>query len=124
MNPLKLLKSMFRSAPRLAAADCIDRVRSGAALLIDVREPGETRSGAAQGAKLLPLSDLTGGRRKWSEFLTANVDRDLLLYCGAGVRSGMAARILRSEGFRAINAGSFGEWSAAGWPVVQSDTEV
>ncbi|MEO5957610.1 MAG: rhodanese-like domain-containing protein [Opitutaceae bacterium] len=122
VNPLKLIKSLFVSAPRFAATDCFERVRSGAALLIDVREPREWIEGIAEHAVLLPLSDLTGGRAQWKPFLAANSNRELLLYCGAGVRSAMAARVLASESVRAANAGSFAEWSAAGWPVVRPVT--
>jgi rhodanese-related sulfurtransferase len=118
MNPFKLIKSMFRTAPRFAAVDCMARVRSGDALLIDVRESQEWPDGVAACAVLLPLSDLTGRRAQWRTFLGGNADREFLLYCGAGVRSSIAARILRNEGYRAANVGSFAEWSAAGWPVV------
>ena len=119
MNPLKLLRSLFGSVPRLSAKECFERVRSGEALLIDVREPSEWASGIAERAIPLSLSDLTGGRERWKKILAENAGRELLLYCGAGVRSGMAARILVREGFRASNAGSLAEWSAAGWPVVR-----
>jgi rhodanese-related sulfurtransferase len=122
MNPFKLIKALFTPAPRFAAVDCFARVRSGAAVLIDVREPHEWPGGVAKGAVLLPLRDLSGSRTQWQPFLADNAGRELLLYCGAGVRSGMAARVLASEGFRAANAGSFSEWSAAGWPVVQPVT--
>ena len=122
MNPFKLVKAMFASAPHFTATDCLERVRSGAALLIDVRESREWVGGVAERAVLLPLSDLTGGRAQWRSFLAANADRELLLYCGAGVRSAIAARVLASEGFRAANAGSFAEWSAAGWPVAPPAT--
>ena len=118
MNAFKLIKSMFTSAPRLAAADCMARVRSGDALLIDVREPHEWVGGVAEQAVLLPLSDLTGGRAQWRTFLGANAGREFLLYCGAGIRASIAARILRNEGFRAANAGSLAQWSGAGWLVV------
>ncbi len=94
------------------------RVRSGAALLIDVREPSEWAEGAAERAVLLSLSDLTGARRHWRPFLAANAGRELLLYCGAGVRSAMAARILTREGFRATNTGSLVDWKNTGWPVL------
>lgn len=117
MNPLKFIQAMFVSAPRFAATECFARVRSGEAVLIDVREPNEWAGGVAKGAVLLPLRDLGGGRGQWKAFLAKNAGRELLLYCGAGVRSAMAARVLTSEGFRAANVGSFAEWSAAGWPV-------
>ena len=119
MNPLKLIKSLFTSAPRLAAVDCFEGVRSGRTLLVDVREPSEWAAGVAEHARLLPLSDLTGGRAQWKPFLAEHAGREFVLYCGAGIRSGMAARVLVAEGFRASNAGSLAEWSAAGWPVVR-----
>ncbi len=121
MNPLKLLKALFASAPRLAPAACAERVRSGAALLIDVREPGEWHGGVAARAVLLPLTDLTGGRARWQTFLAAHAGRELLLYCAAGGRSGIAARILAAEGFRAANTGSLSDWIASGWPIAEPD---
>ena len=49
--------------------------------------------------------------------LEANKDKELILYCASGARSGVAASILRKEGFNAVNAGGFGNWSRAGLPV-------
>ena len=121
MNLFKFIRALFVSAPRFAATECFARVRSGEAVLIDVREPNEWAGGVAKDAVLLPLRDLSGRRRQWQPFLEKNARRELLLYCGAGVRSAMAARLLTSEGFRAANVGSFAEWSAAGWPVVRPD---
>lgn len=118
MNPFKLIKSMFTSTPTLAASQCVARVRSREALLIDVREPGEWSRGVAENAVLLPLSDLAGSRAQWQPFLAANAKRELLCYCQVGGRSGIAARILASEGFQAVNVGSLGEWANAGWPIV------
>ena len=119
MNPLKLIRSLFTSAPRVAAAEVLERVRSGEVILIDVREPSEWAAGVAERAVLLPLTDLTGGRSQWRPFLAENAGCELLLYCHAGGRSAIAARVLVNEGFRASNAGSLGEWTAAGWPVVR-----
>ncbi|MDP3072714.1 MAG: rhodanese-like domain-containing protein [Opitutaceae bacterium] len=118
MSALRLLQSLFTSSPRRAPADCFAHVRTGTAILVDVREPGECRRGVAAQAVLLPLSDLAGRRKRWKPFLAAHGDRELVFYCGAGVRSGMAARTLAAEGFRTVNAGSFQAWADAGWPVV------
>ncbi|MFM9081550.1 MAG: rhodanese-like domain-containing protein, partial [Opitutaceae bacterium] len=65
MNPFKFLKSLFTPAPRLRPRECAPRVRAGQAVLIDVREPSEWRSGVAEGAVLLPWSDLGGARKSW-----------------------------------------------------------
>ena len=55
MNVFKLIKAMFTSAPRAEPQACADRIRSGAAVLIDVRESSEWAEGVAQNAVLLPL---------------------------------------------------------------------
>jgi rhodanese-related sulfurtransferase len=119
MNILKFFKAQFRSIPRFTPAECAARVRSGEAVLIDVREPKEWTAGVAELAVLLPLSDLTGRRKRWKPFLAAHDGRELLLYCGAGVRSAMAAKTLAAEGFKTGNAGGYPEWVSAGWPVVR-----
>lgn len=105
------------AGPAVSPAEADSRVRSGAAVLIDVREPGEWAGGVAAPALLLPLSDLRGSRVQWQEILSANRDRELILYCASGRRSGLAAELLRKEGFRVVNAGGFGAWRAAGLPV-------
>lgn len=119
MNPVKVIKAMFTSAPRFSASECFDRVRAGTAVLIDVRETAEWESGVAESAALLPMSDFNGSRLRWQPFLDKLGDREALPYCAAGVRSGFVARVLISEGIRAANVGSLAEWAAAGWPIVR-----
>ncbi len=118
MNPFAFISSLFNRVPRVQPAAIMARVRTGEIVLIDVREPSEWAGGVAQGALQLSLSDLSGKRAQWRPFLAAHDGCELALYCGHGVRSGMAARILRREGYRALNAGSFHDWTAAGWPVI------
>jgi rhodanese-related sulfurtransferase len=117
MKYLALLKTLFVSAPRVPPTEAAARVRRGGAILVDVREPHEWSAGYADGAALLPLSDLTGDRTQWGPFLKQNAGRELLLYCAAGGRSALAAKRLVSEGFKAANAGGFGAGVAAGWAV-------
>ncbi len=108
---------------RLLAGDVISpeeaakRVAAGTAILIDVRESGECRDGVVTGALLLPLSDLRGERAKWKPVLEANRDKEFILYCRSGNRSGQAVRILAGEKFKAANAGGFSAWKSAGQPV-------
>ena len=116
---IKLLKSMFTSAPRYAPADCASRIRTGEAFLVDVREPGEWADGVAHSAQLLSFSDLTGARAQWKPFLADANGREILLYCASGARSGIAARLLVAEGVRAANTGGLGDWLDAGWPVAK-----
>ena len=103
----------------MSPADCASRIRNGEALLVDVREPAEWAGGVAESAKLLSFSDLNGPRAQWKQFLAEAKDREILLYCASGARSGMAARLLVSEGVRAANKGGIGDWLDAGWPMIK-----
>ena len=111
-------------AQRLLAGDILKpdeaarRVAAGTTILIDVRDPGEWRDGVGKGALLLPLSDLRGARTTWAPILKSYQDKELILYCRSGNRSGIAARLLSSDGFRTANAGGFSSWKSAGQPVV------
>ena len=99
----------------LPASEAASRVAAGTAVLVDVREPGEwADGGVAEPANLLSLSDLRGDRTGWKSFLAENKDKELILYCRSGNRSGIAARILTKEGFNVANAGGFRDWVAAG----------
>jgi rhodanese-related sulfurtransferase len=100
----------------IAPAEAAKRVAEGGAVLIDVREPAEWESGVVENALLLPLSDLRGERLHWKAMLERHRDRELVLYCRSGNRSGIAASILSAEGFRVVNAGGFPDWQAAGQP--------
>lgn len=86
-------------------------------MLVDVRERKEWQKGFAETAVLLPLSDLSRSRVDWTKLRQTIGEREMILYCGAGVRSNLAARILRAEGFQAVNGGALRDWTAAGWPV-------
>jgi rhodanese-related sulfurtransferase len=120
-NSMSLFSSLFKAgAPavrRVAPAEAAQLVAGGHAVLIDVREPDEWADGVASPAELLALSDLTGPRQTWKPFLEKNRDRELILYCRSGGRSGRAAQLLASEGFRTANAGGFSDWARAGLPV-------
>jgi rhodanese-related sulfurtransferase len=104
----------IRQIPPMEAARL---VREKKALLVDVREPAEWRSGVAQKAALLPLSDLTGPRRQWRPFLEQVAGREIILYCHSGSRCGVAGRILAAEGFTIASAGTLRAWDRAGLPV-------
>lgn len=64
-----------------------------APILIDVREPHEFKGGYIPNAKNIPLSQLN---QRLSE---VPKDRNLLLYCRSGMRSGKAAGILMKNGY-------------------------
>ncbi len=111
------VRSLWQARPSITPAEAHAAVKSGDAILIDVREPGEWSSGVAHSCVLLAFSDLRGSRRKWEPFLNANRDKQLVLYCASGTRSGMAAGRLRREGFNVANLGGISRWTGAGLPL-------
>lgn len=111
-----VLRPLIFGGKRLSVAEAHTKIAEGTAVLVDVREPSEWRSGVAQPAQLLSLSDLQGARTRWAPFLAENKDKEILLYCLSGIRSGQAAMILRKEGFKVANVGSFRRWAGAGLP--------
>jgi rhodanese-related sulfurtransferase len=108
----------------MSPSEAAQRVADGAAVLIDVREPSEwASSGVAAPAVLLSLSDLHSERVTWKAFLEKNKNKELILYCRSGNRSGVAASILAEEGFQVANAGGFKHWKSAGQPVRSVDQD-
>lgn len=84
------------------------------ALLVDVREENEYAEVHAQGAKLLPLSELE------SRFAELPKERELVMICRSGARSARAAEFLNAQGYHAINlAGGTLAWQEAGLPTEQ-----
>ncbi len=80
--------------------------------LLDVRESYEYEQGHIAGAKLLPLGEL--GRR----LNELPRDREILVVCRSGNRSGTATRQLVQAGYRAINlSGGLIGWQRAGLPI-------
>jgi len=112
-----VLRPILFGGPRVSATEAQARVKAGTAVLVDVREPGEWRAGVAAPASLLPMSDYRGARKQWAGFLRNNKDKELILYCASGMRSGMLAMSLKKEGFKVANLGGFGAWAGAGLPV-------
>lgn len=118
---LALMIPLFASAevPSVTPAIAAQRVAEGKAVLIDVREPSEwAESGVAAPALLLAKSDFDAGRRgAWKQQLEAAGDREIIVYCRSGRRSGAVAETLAKEGRKVSNAGGFKDWETAGLPV-------
>jgi len=114
---LVILRPLLFGGARIHPAVAAKQIEAGTAVLVDVRDPYEWRSGVAGPAALLPLSDLQSDRRLWSRFLQDNKEKLLILYCASGLRSGTAAAQLKKEGFRVANLGGFNRWARAGLPV-------
>src|SRR4051812_5059510 len=100
--------------PEVVATDAFVRQAAGA-LLVDVREDNERASGTPAAA--LGLS--RGFLELRIEQAEPDRDRDILLLCGSGQRSLLAAEALQRMGYRNVASvvGGMAAWKAAGLPV-------
>ena len=103
--------------PALTPEDTARLVLEGKALLVDVREPAEWAGGVAAPALLLAKSDFDGAKKVWAPFLETVGDKQIILYCRSGRRSGVVAAALAKEGINVANAGGFAAWKSAGLPI-------
>ena len=81
--------------------------------IIDVRRPGEWKSGHIVGAELHPLDGLAADAAKIDR------SRPAAVHCKSGYRSAIACSVLEAAGFEdAMNLiGGFDAWVGAGFPV-------
>jgi adenylyltransferase/sulfurtransferase len=93
----------FSVAPEEAAR----RRTAGDAVLLDVREPHEVEICAIEGAIHIPLREVP------SRVSEIPLDRDVIVYCHTGVRSGQATQFLRGVGYRRVwnLEGGIAEWA-------------
>jgi rhodanese-related sulfurtransferase len=90
---------------------------AGRAVLIDIREPEEHATGVAEGARLLPMRQLS---RRLAE-IPIDPQQPVLLICNTQNRSSATLRALRERGYghvRYVNGG-MSEWARRGWPMVK-----
>lgn len=127
---LLLLALLFSSGfaaevATLSPAAAAKLVADGKAVLVDVREPSEwVESGVAAPAVLLPKSEFDEGLiGEWKDFLAKTGDKQIVLYCRSGRRSGTVAAALAAKGYKVANAGGFKDWQAAGLPVRSAKPE-
>ncbi len=104
-----------RSAHReLAPRDLKAMIDAGAAVVVDVREPGEFAAGHIAGAVNLPLSRFDPAK------LRAPNGKTLVLNCAGGRRSATALDQCAAAGATVDThlSGGIGAWRAANLPIV------
>lgn len=70
-------------------------------LVIDVRTPGEFRSGAFPDAINIPLDEMMSGQLDLGD----DTEREIVVYCATGARSAYAMQVLRRHGFSNVTDG-------------------
>jgi rhodanese-related sulfurtransferase len=115
---LALVDDAKRRIREVTIADVERQRRAGETFeLIDVREEEEWRRGHLPGARHLCKGVIE------RDIETAVPDRSarIVLYCGGGFRSALAADNLQRMGYARVESmdGGWRAWTAAGLPVVQ-----
>ena len=98
---------LVQPASRLTARQFDERRGSVDDLqLVDVRNPGEVRLGAIEGAISIPVGQLP------SRVAELDANMPTVVYCAGGYRSSVAASVLREAGFADVSdiVGGYGAW--------------
>ena len=85
--------------------------------IVDVRGPGETAAGTIPMAREIPLAVFA------DSIAALDPTTPVVLYCGSGYRSVVAASVLRAAGFEDVSdlIGGYGAWKSAGLPSSKGD---
>lgn len=88
-------------------------------ILYDVREQDEWRKSHIAGAKYLGK----GVIERDIEDEVHDTDKEIVLYCGGGYRSALAADNLQKMGYNNVKSlkGGFRSWTEAGYPIEKED---
>lgn len=114
---LKLAEEAKRRIREITVEETLERMNSGdEVLLIDVREDNEWQKGHARGALHLGK----GVIERDIERQVPDKGTELILYCGGGYRSALAAESLQRMGYYDVSSMA-GGWTA--WKEADAPTE-
>ncbi len=90
-------------------------LKNKSAVVFDIREPSEHAAGVADGARLLPMSQI--GQR----LAEIPKDQPVLLVCNTQNRSSKVAEALKQRGYSQVQFvnGGMSSWAQRGLPMVK-----
>jgi sulfur-carrier protein adenylyltransferase/sulfurtransferase len=114
----QIVTEALQTVPEVAPADLQSRLSGGEQIVvIDVREPEEFARGKIPGAYTIPRGVL-------EMQVDGRLPREaaVVLYCGGGARSALAAKSLADMGYDKVEnlQGGWGAWVNSGLPVEQA----
>lgn len=123
VSPAELVGRVKATIKECSVADAQKGVNSDT-LLIDIREPAEYQRGHIPGAVNLPRGLLEFEihglvQNSLSDQNTAPEDQPIVLYCGTGGRSALAAETMATLGYRNVRSmsGGLAAWAQAKLPL-------
>ncbi|HXH02953.1 MAG TPA: rhodanese-like domain-containing protein [Candidatus Competibacteraceae bacterium] len=105
----------LRGIPAINPTQALQLINHQDAVVLDIRDGGEFRTGHIPEARHVPLSELESRLGELAKFK----DRPLIVYCNSGARAIQACTRLKKEGFTAVHnlSGGLPAWVNAGLPV-------
>jgi len=116
----ELLAEANAVVPKLSPTEAMQKMKSGNVLVVDVRDPSETKqTGTLQGA-----ANVSRGMLEFRADVDAPThhpafqkDKTILVYCASGGRAALAGKRLKDMGYSSVfNIGGFKELADAGLP--------
>lgn len=114
-----IFKSAFaQNLPTITPDEALKLSQNNKAIIIDVREVDEIMNGKIKGAKEIPLSLMTSDKMRFEKELELlPKDKEIIVYCRSGRRSGIVGVKLKEKGYNVKNLGGFSDWEKAGLPI-------
>jgi rhodanese-related sulfurtransferase len=112
---LQLVKDKLQHVTEVTVDDIRPRLPARDFHLVDVREESEWHAGHLPSARHLSKGLL----ERDVEVAIPDKDAEIVLYCGGGFRSALAADALQQMGYTRVRslAGGYSAWTGAGLPV-------
>lgn len=114
-----IFQSVFaQNLPTISPAEAQKLSSENKAIILDVREVDEIMVGKIKGSKEIPLSLMTSDKVRFEkEVELLPKDKEILVYCRSGRRSGIVGSKLKEKGYTVKNLGGFSDWEKAGFPI-------
>ncbi len=112
------LQEARQDIPEVAVEEVEERRQRGDDfILLDVREKDEIRTGYIDGALSIPRCFL----EPQISGMIPETDQEIVVYCAGGVRSLLAAQVMRQMGYENVSslAGGITRWKDVGYPLVR-----
>jgi rhodanese-related sulfurtransferase len=89
-------------------AEAYKMLTEGKAVIVDVREEDEIKSGMIEKALWFPLSKMNNDKNWKEQFQKVTQGKQIFLYCRSGNRSEKVKNILKANSIESENIGGFG----------------
>ena len=112
-----MLNRGANGAANINATEAVLLLNRSKPLVLDVRDATEFAAGHIQGAKNIPVAELSGRLKEIEKFK----DKPVLVHCQKGMRAKTACGILKAQQFTQLNnlQGGLDAWVEAKLPLVK-----